>query len=167
MCKNLSNFILPRKGVSDNNAPKQIKSKGNQSELKRPLQVLQLNKKHIDNDTFKESPTNENISSNNDDSYSMQQKDFELESEKLNINSLEKEIQDKNAEQSNLSLNNIEKPKVLSEVNKVFEQERILDEYDFDEDQFLAALNENEPIGLTGETISGKIIALELSLIHI
>ena len=167
MCKNLSNFILPMKGVSDNNAPKKIKSKGNQSELKRPLQVLQLNKKHIDNDTFKESPTNENISSNNDDSYSMQQKDFELESERFNTNSLEKEIQDKNAEQSNLSFNNIEKPQVLSEVNKVFEEERILDEYDFDEDQFLAALNENEPVGLTGETIRGKIIALESDGVYI
>ncbi len=110
MCKNLFSFILPMKGVSDNNAPKKIKSKGNLSELKRPLQVLQLNKKQIDNDAFKDSPTNENFSSNNDDSYSMQQKDFELESEKLNTNSLEKEIQDKNAEQSNLSLNNIKKP---------------------------------------------------------
>ena len=134
MCKNLSNFILPMKGVSDNNAPKKIKSKGNQSELKRPLQVLQLNKKHIDNDTFKDSPTTENFSSNNDDSYSMQQKDFELESEKLNTNSLEREIQDKNAEQSNLGLNNLEKPLVLNEGNKVFTEERTVDEYDFDED---------------------------------
>ena len=65
------------KGVSDNNAPKKIKSKGNQSELKRPLQVLQLNKKNIDDDTFKDSPANENFSSNNNDSYSIQQKDFE------------------------------------------------------------------------------------------
>ena len=57
------------KGVSDNNAPKKIKSKGNQSELKKPLQVLQLNKKHIDNDTFKDSSTNENPPIDNNDSY--------------------------------------------------------------------------------------------------
>ena len=66
------------KGVSDNNAPKKIKSKGNQSELRKPLQLLQLNKKHIDNDTFKDSSTNENPPSDNNDSYSMQQKDVEL-----------------------------------------------------------------------------------------
>ena len=167
MCKNLSNFILPMKGVSDNNAPKKIKSKGNQSELKKPLQVLQLNKKHIDNDTFKDSSTNENPPSDNNDSYSMQQKDVELHSEKLNTNSLEKEIQYENTEQSNLNFNNLEKPQVLSEVNRVFEEERIVDEYDFDEDQFLAALNENEPIGLTGETIGGKIIALESDGVYI
>ena len=53
MCKNLSSFILPMKGVSDNNAPKKIKSKGNQSELKKPLQVLQLNKKQSHNDKSK------------------------------------------------------------------------------------------------------------------
>ena len=155
------------KGVSDNNAPKKIKSKGNQSELKKPLQVLQLNKKHIDNDTFKDSSTNENPPSDNNDSYSMRQKDVELHSEKLNTNSLEKEIQYENTEQSNLNFNNLEKPQVLSEVNRIFEEERIVDEYDFDEDQFLAALNENEPTGLTGETIGGKIIALESDGVYI
>ncbi len=167
MCKNLSSFILPMKGVSDNNAPKKIKSKGNQSELKKPLQVLQLNKKHIDNDKLKDSSTNENLSSNNDDSYAIRQKAVGLESEKLTTNSLEKEIQYYNAEQSNLSFNKLEKPHVLSEENRVFEEERIVDEYDFDEDQFLAALNENEPIGLTGETIEGKIIALESDGLYI
>ena len=155
------------KGVSDNNAPKKIKSKGNQSELKKPLQVLQLNKKHINNDTFKESSTYETPLSNNNDSYSMQQKDVELHNEKLNTNYLEKEIQYENTEQSNLNFNNLEKPQVLSEVNRVFEEERIVDEYDFDEDQFLAALNENEPIGLTGESIEGKIIALESDGVYI
>ena len=155
------------KGVSDNNAPKNVNSKGNQSELKKPLQVLQLNKKHLNNDTSKDSLTNEKPSSHNDDSYSMRPKDFELESEKLNTNSLEIETKYKNAEQSNLSFNNLEKPDVLSEGNRVFKEERIVDEYDFDEDQFIAALNENEPIGLTGETIRGKIIALESDGVYI
>ena len=155
------------KGVSDNNAPKKIKSKGNQSELKKPLQVLQLNKKHINNDTSKDFITNENPSSHDDDSYSIPKKDFELEREELNTNYLDKDTQYKNAEQSNQSFNNLEKPHVLSEGNRVFEEERIVDEYDFDEDQFLAALNENEPIGLTGETIGGKIIALESDGVYI
>ena len=155
------------KGVSDNNAPKKIKSKGNQSELKKPLQVLQLNKKHINNDTSKNSSTYERPSSNNEDSYSTRQKDFELDSEKLDTNFLERETQYNNAEQSNLSSNKLEKPNEPSEVNRVFEEEIIVDEYDFNEDEFLAALNENEPIGLTGETIGGKIIALESDGVYI
>jgi len=154
------------KGVSDNNAPKKIKSEGNQSELKKPLQVLQLNKKNSINDTSK-------ISSNkekpyfDDASHPVHQKDYEFERENLNTNLLEKEPQSENDEQSNLSFNNLEKPYVPIEKNKVYVDERTVDDFDFDEDQFLAALNENEPIGLTGETIGGKIIALESDGLYI
>ena len=163
--KNLSDFILPMMGVSDNNAPKNIKSKGNQSELKKPLQVLQLNKKSSKNDTSKNSSLK--TSSNSDVSNTTQQKDYELESETLNTNSLVKETQYKNHEESNLSFDNLEKPQVPIVENKIFEDEIIVDEFDFDEDQFLAALNENEPIGSTGETISGKVIALESDGLYI
>ena len=45
--------------------------------------------------------------------------------------------------------------------------ERKLDEFDFDESAFLEALNENEPIGSTGETIKGKVIALESDGLYI
>ena len=155
------------KGVSNNNAPKNIKSKGNQSELKKPLQVLQLNKKNSSNDTSENSSANEKPASNADDSFLIQQKDCELESEKLKTNPLEKKAQYKNAEQSNLNFNNLEKPKVPIEENKSYAGERTVDDFDFDEDQFLAALNDNEPIGLTGETIEGKIIALESDGVYI
>ena len=40
---------------------------------------------------------------------------------------------------------------------------RSVDDFDFDEDAFLAALDENEPVGTTGEVVKGKV----LSLIHI
>ena len=155
------------KGVSDNNAPKKIKSKGNQSELKKPLQVLQLNKKISNNDTSKNSPTNEKSLRKADVSHSIQQKDYELESENHNTNSLENDSQDKNVEKSNLSFNDLEKPPVPIEEEKLFVDERTVDDFDFDEDQFLAALNDNEPIGLTGETIAGKIIALESDGLYI
>ena len=122
MCKNLSNFILPMKGVSDNNAPKKIKSKGNQSELKKPLQVLQLNKKTSINDSSKNYSPKEKPHLNDDVSHPIHQKDYELERENLNINSLEKEPQYKNAEQSNLNFNNLERPNVQNEVDKVFEE---------------------------------------------
>jgi len=155
------------KGVSDNNAPKKTKSQGKQSELKKPLQVLQLNKKTPSNHTTKNSSTNEKPSVNTEFSHSIQQKDHELETEKLSTNSLEKEPQYKDVEESNISFNKLEKPKVPNEKNILFEEERTVDDFDFDEDQFLAALNDNEPIGLTGEIIKGKIIALESDGLYI
>ena len=39
--------------------------------------------------------------------------------------------------------------------------ERKVDDFDLDESASLEALNENEPIGSTGETIKGKVIAIE------
>ena len=162
MCKNLFSFILPMKGVSDNNAPKKIKSKGNQSKLKKPLQVLQLNKKPTINDTSKNFLDNEKSPDNTDVSTSIQSRNDEL-----NTNSLEKEPEYKNSDQSNSIFNDLEKPIIQIEKNEEFEFERTVDDFDFDEDQFLEALNENEPIGLTGETIGGKIIALESDGVYI
>jgi small subunit ribosomal protein S1 len=36
-----------------------------------------------------------------------------------------------------------------------------VDDFDFDEEAFLAALDENEPVGTTGEVVTGEVIALE------
>ena len=150
------------KGVSDNNAPKKIKSKGNQSKLKKPLQVLQLNKKPTINDTSKNFLDNEKSPDNTNVSTSIQSRNDEL-----NTNSLEKEPEYKNSDQSNSIFNDLEKPTIQIEKNEEFEFERTVDDFDFDEDQFLEALNDNEPIGLTGETIGGKIIALESDGVYI
>ena len=38
--------------------------------------------------------------------------------------------------------------------------QRSVDDFDFDEDAFLAALDENEPIGTTGEVVTGTVIGL-------
>jgi len=155
------------KGVSDNNAPKKIKSKGYQSELKKPLQVLQLNKKSSSNNTSKSSSINERPSIEADVSSSIQQKDYQIEREKFDTNSLKKESQDINTEQSNTSFNNLERPNNPIEKDKVYLDERTVDDFDFDEDQFLEALNNNEPIGITGEIICGKIIAVESDGLYI
>tara|TARA_Y100001968_G_scaffold285252_1_gene285111 strand:+ start:2964 stop:4259 length:1296 start_codon:yes stop_codon:yes gene_type:complete len=45
--------------------------------------------------------------------------------------------------------------------------ERTVDDFDFDEDEFLAALEENEPIGNTGEIAKGKVIAVESDGIYV
>jgi len=135
--------------------------------LKKPLQVLQLNKKESSNDKSKNSPTNDKLARNHEPSYSIQSENYESESEKLNKNSLEKESQFKNSEELNQGFKNLEKPNVPIEGNQEFVYERTVDEFDFDEDQFLKALNDNEPIGLTGETIRGVIIALESDGVYI
>jgi len=50
----------------------------------------------------------------------------------------------------------------------VFEQKsRTVDEFDFDEDEFLAALEENQPIGTTGEIAKGSVIAVESDGIYV
>ena len=155
------------KGVSDNNAPKKIESKGKDSELKKPLQVLQLNKKHSKSDSSRNSSPNKKPLDSHDDLSSTKSIDNNLESERLNTKSLEIEYQRENSELPNLNLNNLDKPDLPVEEYKEYAYERTVDDFDFDEDQFLAALNENEPIGLTGETIMGKIIALESDGVYI
>ena len=51
---------------------------------------------------------------------------------------------------------------------KNFEQSnRTVDEFDFDEDEFLAALEENQPIGSTGEIAKGSVIAIESDGIYV
>ncbi len=50
----------------------------------------------------------------------------------------------------------------------IFEQKsRTVDEFDFDEDEFLAALEENQPIGTTGEIAKGSVIAVESDGIYV
>jgi small subunit ribosomal protein S1 len=60
--------------------------------------------------------------------------------------------------------NNIE----AFEDQNIFEQKsRTVDEFDFDEDEFLAALEENQPIGTTGEIAKGSVIAVESDGIYV
>jgi len=44
---------------------------------------------------------------------------------------------------------------------------RSVDDFDFDEDAFLAALNENEPIGNTGEIAKGAVIGVESDGVYV
>ncbi|MEB3321443.1 MAG: S1 RNA-binding domain-containing protein [Synechococcaceae cyanobacterium] len=38
---------------------------------------------------------------------------------------------------------------------------RTVDDFDFDEEAFLAALDDNEPVGITGDVVSGTVIGLD------
>ena len=44
---------------------------------------------------------------------------------------------------------------------------RSVDDFDFDEEAFLAALDENEPVGTTGETVKGVVIGVESDGVYV
>ena len=44
---------------------------------------------------------------------------------------------------------------------------RVVDEFDFDEEAFLAALDENEPVGTTGEVVSGEVVGVESDGVYV
>ncbi|HHG2222891.1 MULTISPECIES: S1 RNA-binding domain-containing protein [unclassified Synechococcus] len=44
---------------------------------------------------------------------------------------------------------------------------RTVDDFDFDEDAFLAALDENEPVGATGDVVTGTVISSESDGVYI
>ena len=143
-------------GVSNNNAQENIQPKGNKKDFKKPLQVLHLSKK----DTQKKSQEIQNEQPNSQE---------EIKKENIAIkpqifkDGSETEIKDRNENTKSLdsSQHDLNKPLNFSEQNIDFQLERIVDAFDFDESDFLEALNANEPIGATGETISGKVIAIE------
>ena len=141
-----------------------IQPKGN----KKPLQVLHISKKDTQNIDNKQTNS---------------QKDFKKENIAIKPQIIEnnsiKEIEESNENirdfdisQQDLTQKDLNRPLNFSEQSTDFQLERTVDEFDFDESAFLEALNSHEPIGATGETISGKVIAIEsdglyLSLIHI
>ena len=91
---------------------------------------------------------------------------------KKDTNSVKEEILDDNQSLSKEmdAETKAKKPKSIeAEIyeDKYFVIERKVDEFDFDESAFLEALNENEPIGATGEKIKGQVIAIESDGLYI
>ena len=150
------------KGVSDKNAQNNKKNKGDKNNVKKPLQVLRLNKK----DTISKKEEVVDVHQNST-------KDVKTEISALNPKIIEapinevKESYSNNINFENISYMELEKPLTLQDEDQDFIIERKVDEFDFDESAFLEALNENEPIGATGETIKGKVIALESDGLYI
>ena len=157
------------KGVSDKDAQNNKKIKGDKNNFKKPLQVLHLSKK--DTISKKEEVVDGHQNSTKEvKTFINAVKPKIIEAP---INEV-KESYSNNINFENISYKELEKPLTLQDEDEDFIIERKVDEFDFDESAFLEALNENEPIGSTGETIKGKVIALEsdglyidLSLIHI
>ncbi|MBO8218726.1 S1 RNA-binding domain-containing protein [Prochlorococcus marinus] len=143
-------------GVSNKNAQDNIQPKGNKKDFKKPLQVLHISKK----DTQKKSQEIQNEQNNSQEE--IQKENIAIKPQIIKDESV-KEIEDRNEDTKafDSSQQDLNRPLNFSEQNTDFQLERTVDEFDFDESAFLEALNENEPIGATGETISGKVIAIE------
>ena len=139
-------------GISDKSTQKSIPQKGNKKDLKKPLQVLHISKKH----------TPKNYPEIQDEKTNLQK---EIKNENIAIkpqiikDKSVKEIEEnyENTKAFEGSQQDLNRPFNFSEQNKDFQLERTVDEFDFDESAFLEALNANEPIGTTGETISGRL----------
>ena len=151
------------KGVSDKDAQKNKKIfEGKKTDIKKPLQVLHISKK--DSEREKE----ENPDDNQDFSKEVK-KDFKTIKPKIIESPINEEKQNysKNINLDNKSYQELAKSLNFQDEDEVFSMERKVDEFDFDESAFLEALNENEPIGTTGETIKGEVIALESDGLYI
>ena len=154
------------KGVSDKDAQNNKKIKGDKNNVKKPLQVLHISKKETIN--RKEEVVDDHQSSSKEvktDINAVKPKIIEAP-----INEVT-ESNSNNINFENINYKELAKPLNLQDEDEDEDEnliiERKVDEFDFDETAFLEALNENEPIGATGETIKGKVIALESDGLYI
>ena len=152
------------KGVSDKDAQDNKKIKGDKNNVKKPLQVLHISKKETI--SKKEEVVNSHQNSTKEvktDISAVKPKIIEAPIDEV------KESYSNNINFENISYKELEKPLTFQDEDEdeEFIIERKVDEFDFDESAFLEALNENEPIGATGETIKGKVIALESDGLYI
>jgi len=135
-------------GVSNKKAQDNIQPKGN----KKPLQVLHISKKDTQKIDKEQTNSQEEI----------KKEDIAIKPQIIKNNSVKKiEDNNENTKDFDISQQDLKRPLNFSEQSTDFQLERTVDEFDFDESAFLEALNANEPIGATGETISGKVIAIE------
>ena len=150
------------KGVSDKDAHNNMKIKGNKKDQKKPLQVLHISKKDTKNEK-------EEISDGNQGQLKEDKSEIKATKPKIIEDSKSAEIENnyKNINIQTGDSTKVEKPSFFPDESQDFVIERKVDEFDFDESAFLEALNENEPIGSTGETIKGKVIALESDGLYI
>ncbi len=150
------------KGVSGKDAQNYKKIKGNKNDVKKPPQVLHISKKNTY--SKKEEVLNDNQNLSKEIKTELQEIKPQIIDTSLNK---DKESYSKNINFENVSYKELSKPLNLQTEDQDFIIERKVDEFDFDENAFLEALNENEPIGDTGETIKGKVIAIESDGLYI
>ncbi|MBO8216860.1 S1 RNA-binding domain-containing protein [Prochlorococcus marinus] len=149
-------------GVSNKNAQNNIQPKGNKKDFKKPLQVLHISKKDIQ----KKSQDIQNEHPNSQEE--IRKENIAIKPQITKDDSVkENEDNNENTKTFDISQQDLNRPLNFSEQITDFQLERTVDEFDFDESAFLEALNANEPIGATGETITGKVIAIESDGLYI
>ncbi len=145
---------------------------------RKPLQVMHISRK-TDEGLINKKSSDENLSK--DKSFQEEVlvekiisppiKDTIKKEEKLeNLNddfnsiSMGDLLRSENKQEASLSYKNFDS----IENKRTSEKKNItVDDYDFDEDEFLAALDENQPIGTTGEIAKGSVIAIESDGIYV
>ena len=98
------------KGVSDNSAQKKTNSKGNKNDLKKPLQVLQLNKKESKKNKSENFSQNENLLDINSLDESQEQINSNNKTESLEKQKNQNERDLTNSFNIKQSVNKLEKP---------------------------------------------------------
>ena len=148
---------------------KPIPPKSTANKPRKPLQVMHISKKN--------QPTSNNLQSNElnkDDLKSPSIKNFEDDSTKgdnnISFRDNKNDLTETIGDDQNISMADLlraeEKDSNTPQAENQF-AERIVDDFDFDEDEFLAALDQNEPIGNTGETAKGKVIGVESDGVYV
>ena len=156
-------------GINQPNRPQPPRKPGASS--RKPLQVMHISRKEEQERLEKEEelslkPKSQDEKKNTDKST------FEtIDSPKRPISPNDKTYsneQERNFEEA-LSMEDLlregnEKASTFNQNNSL---ERSVDDFDFDEDAFLEALNENEPIGATGEIAKGSVIGVESDGVYV
>ena len=178
-CKNVS---LITKGIMAGSDPQPKKATPPRPAInapRKPLQVMHISRKPEEEEIINEGSSEKE--------FSEQPKDRRFDEKTLaqkEISNLKKAPEQKNsiAKESSNDFQSATMEDLLRSENNtnyknnieafddqnIFEQKsRTVDEFDFDEDEFLAALEENQPIGTTGEIAKGSVIAVESDGIYV
>ena len=144
---------------------------------RKPLQVMHISRKTEQGIIDKESSKKEISEQSQDKSFDKKftnEKDLSQlkkapEKQKLILEDSTSNVEATTMEELLRTENNSDHTTIDSfDDEKIFEQKiRTVDEFDFDEDEFLAALEENQPIGTTGEIAKGSVIAVESDGIYV
>ncbi len=140
-------------------------SKGSAEGPKKPLQVMHISKKESQSENEENVASSEghgeveNLSKENLLKTSPVKKDFDDAS--LEGLSMEDLLSSSGGENSASGFSQ------KGQINDERWMSRSVDDFDFDEDAFLAALDENEPIGGTGEIIKGEVIGVESDGVYV
>ena len=140
---------------------------------RKPLQVMHISRKTEEKIIDKISSDNETSDQSKDkgfdESVPNQQESSQLNkapsiregsSDNFNANTIEDVLISENN-------SNNKSVQALDDQNIFNQSSRKVDEFDFDEGEFLAALEENQPIGTTGEVAKGSVIAIESDGIYV